>query len=78
MGAPPPTADVKPSNGSAEAFVAANARKLGALLVLFLLGSLALGTKVWLGFEEATVDITKVVTKHQVLSAIHCNVHTIF
>lgn len=68
MGATPLPADSKSSSKSAEAFVAANASKLGALLVLFLLGCLGLGTKVWLGFEEASVDLSKVVSGHQV----HC------
>ena len=66
MGASPLPVDSKPLSGSAEAFIAANTRKLGALLVLFLLGGLGLGTKVWLGFEEASVDLNKVVSGHEV------------
>ena len=62
-------AEAKPTGSSGEAFIAANARKLGALLVLFLIGCLGLGTKVWLGFEEATVDVTKVVSRHEVSCA---------
>lgn len=62
-------AEAKPTGSSGEAFIAANARKLGALLVLFLIGCLGLGTKVWLGFEEATVDVTQVVSRHEVSCA---------
>ena len=77
MGATPLPADSKPSSKSAEAFVAANARKLGALLVLFLLGCLGLGTKVWLGFEEASVDLSKVVSGHQVHCTMqYCDMHS--
>lgn len=56
----------RPQRSPVEAFVAANARKLAVLLALFLTGCLGLGAKHWIDNKETNLDISKVVSSHQV------------
>lgn len=64
MAAPP--VESRQTSNSAEAFLTANARKLGALALLLLIGCLGLGTRMWLGSEEMNVDLARVISGHQV------------
>ena len=53
-------------NSAAESFYTANARKFGILVVLLFIGSLALGAKVYLGFEEPSMDISVLTSSYEV------------
>lgn len=53
-------------NSSTESFYAANARKFAVLVLLLLIGSLGLGAKVFLGFEEPSVDISVLKSSYEV------------
>ena len=57
---------IKPQRSPVEAFFAANAWKLAVLLALFLTGCLGLGVKHWIDNKETTIDLSKVVSSHQV------------
>ena len=59
--------DSKPQRSPVEAFCAANAWKLIILLVLFLTGCLGFGVKTWLDNKETTIDLSKIVSSHQVI-----------
>lgn len=60
------TEPTKPQRSPVEAFFAANAWKLAVLLALFLTGCLGLGVKHWIDNKETTIDLSKVVSSHQV------------
>lgn len=60
--------EAKQTKSYAETFIVANACKLSILLLLLLVGCLGVGS-VWLGFGEDKVDLTKIVSGHQVCSS---------